>query len=285
MKKTALILLSGILPILCCLPVSAQNEPNDLGLWTSIEGSTKLAPGVNLSLEAEYRMRDNISVTDRASFGASLSYKNKKLVPWLKANLGYTFIYKNYPAETGIKYELDGTTPKHMNVDDPYWGARHRGAATLSGSWKAGRFKIGLRERYQFTYTAAATCNRVRWYYNPFYEFFPDEVDKWYINDDKNDPDYSYFIDDKNPKYDNKIRSRFDVSYDIRNSKFEPFAEMEMFNDLDRNFAINKIRWTLGTDYKFTKKAKLTLYYRFQDRSDEDEMGGHVIGVGYSFDF
>lgn len=281
MKKTSLILLCGIL---CCLPLTAQTDKADLGLWTSIEGSTKLARGVGLSLEAEYRMRDNISATDRTSFGASISYKNKALAPWLKADLGYTFIYKNNPAETAIKYLTDGT-PKHKNVDAAYWGAKHRATASLSGSWKAGRFKIGLRERYQYTYTAPASCERTRWYYNPFYEFFPEDVEEWYLNEDKNDAEYSYITDAKNPKSDNKMRSRFDVSYNIKHCKFEPFAEMEMYNDLDRNFAIDKIRWTIGTDYKVNKTSKFSFYYRFQDQSDEDEVGGHVIGVGYSFDF
>lgn len=281
MKKASLILFAGIL---CCLPLAAQTDKADLGLWTSIEGSTKLTPGIGLSIEAEYRLRDNISTSDRASLGANVSFKNKTLIPWLKADLGYNFIYKNNPAETGIKYELDGT-PKHMNVDDAYWGAKHRATASLSGSWKAGRFKIGLRERYQYTYTAAASCNRTRWYYNPFYEFFPDEVEEWYLNEETSDPDYSYFTDDKKAKSDHKLRSRFDVSYNIKHCKFEPFAEMEMYNDIDNRFAINKIRWTLGTDYKLSKTAKFTVFYRFQDHSDEDEVGGHVIGVGYSFDF
>lgn len=284
-KHLSTLLLAGLLPLLGGLPALAQNEAPDLGLWTSIDGSTKLSPCLGLSIEAEYRLRDNISATDRTSLGASLSYKNKTLAPWLKADLGYTFIYKNNPTETSIKYELDGTTPKHMNVDDAYWGTRHRATASLSGSWKAGRFKIGLRERYQYTYTAAASCNRTRWYYNPFYEIFPEEVEEFYLVDDPADSDYSYFTDDKKPKSDHKLRSRFDVAYNIKHCKFEPFAEMEMYNDLVNQFSIDKIRWTIGTDYKVSKTSKFTAYYRFQDHADEDEPGGHVIGIGYSFDF
>ena len=287
MKK---ILLTIITVFGLALPLTAQTDAADLGLWTSIEGSTKLAPGIGLSLDAGYRMRDHISTTDRASVGASLSFKNKALVPWLKADVGYTFIYKKNPSETTVKYEkdddgLETTTPKHKNVDAAYWGAKHRATASLAGSWKAGRFKIGLRERYQYTYTAAATCERTRWYYNPFYEIAPEEVEEWYVNDDVNDAEYSYFTDSKNPKSDNKLRSRFDVSYNIKHCKFEPFAEMEMYNDLDQGFAIDKIRWTIGTDYKLSKTSKFSFYYRFQDHSDDDEVGGHVIGVGYSFDF
>ena len=52
--------------------------------------------------------------------------------------------------------------------------------------------------------------------------------------------------------------------------------------------AVDKIRYTLGTDYKLSKTSKLSVYYRYQDEAssdDDDESGGHVIGLGYSFDF
>ena len=265
--------------------IVAQTDNADLGLWTSIEANTKLAQGVGLSMEAEYRMRDHISTTDRTSFGVSLSYKNKNLAPWLKADVGYTFIYKNNPAETTVKYMADGITPKHKNDDAAYWGAKHRATASLNGSFKAGRWKIGLRERYQFTYRAAANCERTRWYYNPFYEFFPEEVDEWYLEEDPESAEYSFLTDSKSPKADNKLRSRLSASYNIKHSKFEPFAELEIYTNIDNTFAIDKIRYTFGTDYKLSKTSKLSAYYRYQDQSDEDEVGGHVIGIGYSFDF
>ena len=263
----------------------AADNAEGVGFWTSVEGSTKLAKGLGLSIEAEYRMRDNFNATDRANVGFSLSYKNKNWVPWLKADAGYTFIYNNNPAETSVKYEDDGHTPKHQNVDEAYWGMKHRATFSLSGSWKAGRFKLGLRERYQYTYRAAASCSRTRLYYNPLFEAFPDDVEKFYLIDDPADPDYSYFTDSKNPKSDHKLRSRLSASYDIPKCKFEPFAEIELYNELDNHFFLDKIRYTVGTDYKISKTQKLSAYYRYQDHSDGDEMGGHVVGVSYAFDF
>lgn len=271
------------------LAIHAQS--NGFGLWTDVEGETKLAKGLGLSFEAGYRLRDNFSASDRASAGVSLSYKNKQIAPWLKVDAGYTFIYKNTPGKTSIKYMTDGTTPKHKNVDDAYWGSRHRATASLIGSFKAGRFKIGLRERYQYTYRVATSCQRTRYYYNPLYDIFKDinpDIEEWYLNDDPADEDYSYMTDAKNPKHYHKLRSRLAVSYDIRKSKFEPFAELEMFNDLMNKMAVDKIRYTLGTDYKLSKTSKLSVYYRYQDEAssdDDDESGGHVIGLGYSFDF
>ena len=48
------------------------------------------------------------------------------------------------------------------------------------------------------------------------------------------------------------------------------------------------MRYTIGTDYKLSKTSKLSVYYRFQNEvsgDDDDETGGHIIGLGYSFDF
>ena len=178
-----------------------------------------------------------------------------------------------------------------MNVDAAYWGPRHRATASLIGSFKAGRFKIGVRERYQYTYRAASTCDRTRYYYTPNYEFLKDivpDLEEWYLNEDADDEDYSYMKDAKNPKSYHMLRSRLSASYDIRKSKFEPFAEVEVFNDLVNRFALDKMRYTIGTDYKLSKTSKLSIYYRFQNEvsgDDDDETGGHIIGLGYSFDF
>ena len=278
--------------VLLAFPLLGIHAQGDgVGLWTDVEGETKLSKGLGLSFDAGYRARDNFAASDRASVGVGLSYKNKTLAPWLKVDAGYTFIYKNTPGKTTIKYLTDGTTPKHMNVDAAYWGPRHRATASLTGSFKVGRFKLSLRERYQYTYRVATTCQRTRYYYNPLYDLFKDinpDIEEWYLNEDATDEDYSYMTDAKNPKHYHKLRSRFAASYDIRKSKFEPFAEVEAFNDLTSNFALEKMRYTIGTDYKLSKTSKLSLYYRYQSEfsdDDDDETGGHIVGLSYSFDF
>jgi opacity protein-like surface antigen len=74
------------------------------------------------------------------------------------------------------------------------------------------------------------------------------------------------------------------VSYDIKKSKFEPYAEVEVYNQLDNAMKFDKIRYTVGTDYKVTKDAKLTLFYRYQDYNDVDDISGHILGVGASIE-
>lgn len=266
-----------------CLLLAASTAwaQSDFGVWTSIEGSTKLNKQLELSIEGEYRTQDMSSMTERASAAVNLSYKNKK-VPFLKADVGYTFMYMHYPAETEVKYKTgdDGNylqdangdfIPKHKNVDAAYWTARHRATASLTGSVKWGRFKFSLRERYQYTYRMPAQCDRTRYYYNePFQEW---------------DPIPENLVDDKLAKSDHKLRSRLQVSYDIKKCPFEPYAEVEVYNQLDNAFAYDKVRYTVGTEYKINKEHKLKLFYRYQDYADIDEVSGHVLGLGYAFEF
>ena len=268
------------------LGASAVWAQSDFGVWTSVEGSTKLNKKLELSFEGEYRTQDMSSMTERVSGAVNLSYKDKK-IPFLKADVGYTFMYMNYPGETVIKYETDDDgmltdVPKHMNVDAAYWTARHRGTASLTGSFKWKRFKFSLRERYQFTYRMPSQCDRTRWYYDPFHEMMG--TPEYYLDEDPNSEDYSYMIDDKKAKSDHKLRTRLAVSYDIKKCPFEPYAEVEVYNQLDNAFAYDKIRYTVGAEYKINKNNKLKVFYRYQDYADIDEVSGHVLGLGYAFE-
>ena len=272
-----------------CLLLVASNmvAQSDFGVWTSIEASTKLNKQLELSLDGEYRTQSNSSLTERIATGISLSYKNKK-VPFLKADVGYSVMSMYGLGETAIKYctvddddyeEVEGNPiPRHKNVDSPYWYTRHRVTASLTGSVKWGRFKFSLRERYQFTHRMRSYCDRERHYY------FGEPLYKWdYELEDFGQPET--LVDEKKAKSDHKLRSRLSVSYDIKQCPFEPFAEVEMYNELDKAFAYDKIRYTVGTDYKFNKEHKLTLYYRYQDYADIDEVSGHILGIGYAFEF
>lgn len=271
------------------LAAATATAQSDFGVWTSIEGTTKVNKSLELSLEGEYRTQDMSSKTERIATGVSLSYKNKNFLPFLKADVGYSVMSMYGLGETTIKYRTDddgnyelddegNLIPKHMNVDAPYWNTRHRATASLTGSVKWGRFKFSLRERYQFTHRMRSYCDRERWYYKTYKKEF-------YLDDDPESDDYSYMTDEKKSKSDHKLRSRLAVSYDIKKCPFEPFAEVEVYNELDNAFAYDKIRYTVGTDYKINKEHKLTLYYRYQDYADVDEVSGHVLGVGYAFEF
>ena len=260
---------------------------SDFGVWTNIEGSTKLNKSLELSLEGEFRTQEMSAVVERIATGISLSYKNTK-VPFLRADVGYSVMSMYGLSESNTKYLTndddnyvlgdDGNLiPKHENRDAAYWYTRHRATASLTGSVKWGRFKFSLRERYQFTHRMRSYCDRYRYYY---YE----SLKKW----DYELPDFEQpeqLTDEKKSKSDHKLRSRLAVSYDIKKCPFEPFAEVEVYNELDNHFAFNKVRYTIGTEYKINKEHKLKLYYRYQDYADIDEVSGHILGLGYAFEF
>ena len=71
------------------LAAATATAQSDFGVWTSIEGATKLNKSLELSLEGEYRTQDMSSMTERIATGISLSYKNKNFLPFLKADVGY----------------------------------------------------------------------------------------------------------------------------------------------------------------------------------------------------
>jgi hypothetical protein len=260
---------------------------SDFGVWTNIEGSTKLNKSLELSLEGEFRTQEMSAVVERIATGISLSYKNKK-VPFLKADVGYSVMSMYGLSESNTKYLTDdddnyvlgddgNLIPKHENRDAAYWYTRHRATVSLTGSVKWGRFKFSLRERYQFTHRMRSYCDRYRYYY---YE----SLKKWdYELSDFEQPEQ--LTDEKKSKSDHKLRSRLAVSYDIKKCPFEPFAEVEVYNELDNHFAFNKVRYTIGTEYKINKEHKLKLYYRYQDYADIDEVSGHILGLGYAFEF
>lgn len=279
-----------------CLLLAASTAiaQSDFGVWASIEGSTKLNKSLELSIEGEYRTQDMSAKTERIATGITLSYKNKK-VPFLKADIGYSTMSMYGLGEETIKYETlgDGNyelddngrpIPKHKNVDAPYWYTRHRATASLTGSFKWGRFKFSLRERYQFTHRMRSYCDRTRWYYNPFHEIIPG-TEEYFLDELPESDEYSYMTDEKKAKSDHKLRSRLSVSYDIKKCPLEPYLEIEVYNQLDNAFAYDKIRYTVGTEYKINKQNKLKLYYRYQDYADIDEVSGHVLGLGYAFEF
>ena len=40
-----------------------------------------------------------------------------------------------------------------------------------------------------------------------------------------------------------------------------------------------------GYDYKINKTNKLTVFYRYTTEDDDDEVNGHLVGLGYKVDF
>ena len=237
----------GLCVMACLMPSVAVAQSDDFGVWTSLSAKKKLAKGVNLSAEAEYRTRDGLKNSERWAGNIGVDVR---LLPWLKADAGYTYIYQNNPTET----------TKKGNIVPSYWYSRHRVTASLTGSVKWNRLEFSLRERWQYTYRPEKTVPK--------------------FDDDGVTPKDDEVVKGKGK---NVLRSRLQVEYNIaKKCPFTPFASCELYHSGD---GLDKTRWTVGTEYKISKKHTVEVYYRYQNRADEDEADNHVLGLGYTFKF
>jgi Protein of unknown function (DUF2490). len=204
-------------------------QSDDLGMYTSVEVSRKIVSKLEVSLEEEFRLRDNLNEIDRFSTALQLSYK---FCPYLKAGGAYNLINYNHPTKD--------------------WEIRHRYYFFVQGSYEFNRFTISLRERFQSTYRQGVSETSTR----------------------------------ANPKQ--YIRSKVALSYNIKNSSFEPYTSCEFYNSLNNKTGngLDKIGFILGTKYKINNKNSLDLYYKYVNfDEDEDETNSHIIGIGYSHKF
>ena len=115
-----------IILLLSVLPLTAQDN---LENSFSIELSKKIFPKFTITLEEDFRLRDNFQEIDRFSTTLEISYR---VCNHLKAGGAYNLINYNHPSKD--------------------WETRHRYYFYLTGSYKLRRFTFSLRERFQSTY-------------------------------------------------------------------------------------------------------------------------------------
>lgn len=245
--------------MLLVLPAVSWASDDDTGLIAGVEVEKKLNKKLSLSLEGEFRSRNDFRTADRLSVGIGASYK---FVKWLKADVGYQLLIDNNREKISYNpstLDDDGNEVVNYNNWRPsYWGTRHRAYVMLTGSYKVGRVSLSLREGWRYTYRPERTTRR--------YDF---DNQQW---EDK-------VID---TKHSHVLRSRFKAEWDIPKWKFDPWASVELFN----NMGLDKVRYTAGVDYSVMKKHNFSLYYRYQRTYDDDEEGNiHCIGMSYKFKF
>ena len=233
------------------LTATAQTEG---GLIASAEVEKKVNKQLSVGVEAELRTRNNFKTMDRWSLGLGASYKFNK---WLKADAGYSLLNTNFHED--ISYKSSGN---YNNWRPSYWGIRHRVHASLTGTYKfQNNLRLSLRERWQYTYRPEKTVTR------------------W-------DFDNSSWEDKvRSGKGKNQLRSRLQLEYDKKNALLTPYASVELYNA----WAIEKIRYTVGTDINVTKNHTFNVFYRYQNMKNVDDgdydPDMHYIGVGYKFKF
>ena len=233
------------------LTAAAQTEG---GLIAGVEAEKKVNKQLSVGIEAEMRTRNNFKTMDRWSLGLGVEYKFNK---WLKADAGYNLLNTNFRED--ISYKSSGA---YNNWRPSYWGIRHRVHASLTGTYKfQNNLRLSLRERWQYTYRPEKTVTR------------------W-------DFDNGYWEDKvRAGKGKNQLRSRLQVEYDKKKALLTPYASVELYNA----WAIEKIRYTVGTDINLTKQHTLNVFYRYQNMKNVDDSdydpNMHYLGIGYKFKF
>lgn len=263
------LLLTFILAALPFSPTNAQSKGDDFGIWGTAEFSKKVTKNTKFVIDAEVRSIKAVSDIERIAVGAKIDYK---IVKWLKANVGYSFIYGHTLSEKSIKEKVDEGLYNY-NIDHDYWTVRNRVYFTLTGEYKVGRVEISLRERLQYTHTGSATTDETKVRYEK-----KGGADAPWKEITTVEPEF------KKAKNNLSLRSRLHIKYDIPKCKITPFASVELYTRLDKWKGYDKLRYRAGASYKINKKNSLSLFYLYQDKSDDEEPSGHAVGLEYSID-
>ena len=256
------------------MPISVLAQGDDFGTILSVEADKKVNKKFSVGLEAEMRTRDDVKTVDRWSLGVQAGYK---VLPWLKASAGYILLYDNnekysyYDDDDDVVKRDIGVESGFLKRSAQYWGTRHRFHVSLTGSHKFGKLTLSLRERWQYTYKPEYTIDARRIYF--------DEDDEEYVAEG--------FLDGKSHTYRSKaknvLRSRLMAEYKIKTIPITPYVSAELFN----SWGLEKTRYTIGTDYSINKRNTVSLYYRYQHVSDNDdnEADRHLVGLSYQVKF
>ena len=272
----------ALLLILAQDSVCAQSET---GLWAGAGLKKDLPKGMDAEFDAEWRQVGFFNETDRWSAGVSFSkrlYRNKAKSFNIKADLGYKYLYSHRQSYTVDKSDpeddrVDGMPAQYykdnlrdFNLTNAFWESRHRISASLSAGLDAGRFKIGLRERLQYTYSCGKEDIREK---HRFGEI------------DMSTGDYLIILASVDPSQKTILRSRISVDYDIPHFKLDPFVSYEIFSDLSNGEAFEKGRLTAGAGFSLKKKHAFQFAYVWQNTTDDDESVRSAISLSYTFKF
>lgn len=281
-------ILSLMLGAMAVLSASAQSD--DFGIWTDVGVEKKFSKKLSLEGGVEARFEDNVSKVTRTGFNLGVTYK-----PWkfLRFGAGYAFMNDWKDTEVKAKYETDAETGitsfTGYNIDKDFRRNKHRLYIQAVGKVDVGRFTFSLRERLQYTHFRSDKTNRTE-YRTPLDEDGKELYE--FMGHDIYDFNGGYYgtktdtIDSKHHKNRYYVRSRFQVSYNVKGIPLEPYASIELSNSLHQGFAVKKYRYTIGADYTIKKTHQFGLAYVYNHGTDDDNEGDlHAINLSYKFKF
>ena len=241
-----------IIMLMILLPIGVKAQSDEFGTWTSVSLDKKLSKQFSLGTELELRTGNNLKNIDRWSAGISVDYR---LAKWLKASAGYTYLYDYHPE--AYTYQDDGDLNKRTMT---YFGSRHRLSVSLTASKDFGKLNVSLRERWQYTYRPEQENMRMDYQHA--------------------DLGYSYSV---RGKATNIWRNKLQLKYKTT-GLLQPYLYGETYVS---GTGFDKLRLSLGTDLKLSKRSSLNVGYVYQKVYDNvDEEGNkHVLSIGYKYKF
>lgn len=294
-------------------------QTDDFGYELSVEGETKIAKNLKLEISAAMRTQDNAERIDRYIVGIGLSYKlfsNEAKTLDIKVNGGFDYLWTRKLAEKNLKYfDVDDANDnlieggffnigdlKGWNITDSYWQNRYRINVGAQISYEINkRWSVSLKETVRYNHYCEATATRTKWRVDEHQSTKnEDDTYNWIISPYEYNEN-SYDGEDNKDAYGNVIGktlnqetvtkrkdrtflySKLTVGYDIKGIPIDLFASVDYGCGLTHN--ANKWKFSGGYDYKINKYNKLTLFYRFSTDGDDGEANGHLVGLGYKFDF
>ncbi|MBO4850661.1 MAG: DUF2490 domain-containing protein [Prevotella sp.] len=241
------------------LPCVAFSQ-SDFRSETSVELQKSLDERWQCGIELEMRTRDDLSSIDRLSAEV---YADYKVLPWLKLAGGYVFLGDHNKRishyEAGDREVTRGmASPGDRKNLREYWGIRHRLHASATAKWRFGRWRMSLRERWQYTYRPEQIVDGR---YNYVYRK-SDNVPHLYHGQAKN-----------------TLRSRLSAEYDIRHCPLTPFVSVETWHA----WSLEQTRYTTGVEWKINKHHVVDVSYHYQHEADveDDNPHRHVVGVSW----
>ena len=293
MRKSLVLALS-----ICLMPLAALAQPN-WGLRSGVGLEKKIAKGLDAGVDFKYYQTDNFRNTDRWSIGLSLDkrlYRNKAKTFTVKAALGYKYMNVYHSWSTKYKDDAEGVENRlepifyikntfDFNVKNGYVDTRHRATASLQAAVELGRFKISLREAYQFTHTDSAIYAVDKYRHDDGKTIWED---KGYRYEPKIKADIKYYVKNDNSvkaaSDKSVLRSKINIDYDIPNWKYDPFISYELFNNLGKGLKTEKSRINVGIEFSLNKKHNFEVSYLWQNNHDDDEPAGSFVCLGYKFE-
>jgi len=252
-------------------------DNDDFGTWLELSAEKALPYNMEIGLEGGLRTKDGSSLMERWDIGASLGYKAHK---YLKLATGYSFLHDYTPKKTSKEsFDEDGQLESYR-LTPSYWSPRHRLFVEASSGIKFWKWlRISARVRYQYTFKPEREVSRTDYERND--QYTPEgPVTTW--EEDASTKTY--------PSEDRHVlRTRIKFSVDKKRLRWSPFISAEFHNNVaaGEHFNFDKLRTSVGTDYKINKHNGIGLSYVMtlnrMDGHPYERM--HALSASYSFHF